>query len=128
MARTSRVQNHHKLDVYHAALELASQVYNVVDQLPPAERFVLAHQLRRAAISVGSNIVEGCGRSTHRDLLTFLGFSLGSANEVEFQLQVVKRQALAPAAEVDPALDTATRVQQMLTRLMMQIRKRNPGR
>src|SRR6476619_3749737 len=89
------VQNHRSLEVYQLAKRLALQVYRVAAQLPPTERYELARQLRRAAVSVGSNIAEGCGRSTRADLARFLDDALGSANEIEFQLELCTEADLA---------------------------------
>ena len=116
------MQNHRTLEVYQAAKQLALQVYGVAARLPASERYDLARQLRKAAVSVGSNIAEGCGRSTRADLARFLDDALGSANELEFQLDLCKEAGLAPADQSDGAAETARRVQQMLTRLVLKIR------
>jgi four helix bundle protein len=120
------MQNHRKLDVYLVAKQLALQVYGVAAQLPPTERFDLARQLRRAAVSVGSNVAEGCGRSTRADFARFLDDALGSANEIEFQLELCVEAGLAPSDESARAVETARRVQQMLTRLIIKIRRSGP--
>ena len=118
------MQDHRRLQVYQAAGDLALEVYAVAAALPASERFDLGRQLRRAAVSVGSNIAEGCGRATRKDLCGFLGIALGSARELEFQLDLCERAALAPVDRVARALETTRRVQQMLTRLIVQIRLR----
>jgi four helix bundle protein len=118
------MQDHRRLHVYQAARDLALEVYAVATALPASERFELARQLRRAAVSVGSNIAEGCGRGTRKDLCAFLAVALGSARELEFQLDLCNRAALAPSDRVDRAMKTTRRVQQMLTRLIVQIRLR----
>lgn len=119
------MQDHRRLRVYQAARELALQVYAVAKALPADERFDLARQIRRSGISVGSNIAEGCGRATQRDLCGFLDIALGSARELEFQLDLVLRANLASMELTGPALETTRRVQQMLTRLIVQIRVRS---
>ena len=119
---TRAVQNHRTLEVYQVAKQLALQVYRVAAELPASERYELARQLRKAAVSVGSNIAEGCGRSTRADLARFLDDALGSANELEFQLDLCTEAGLAPADQSNGAAETARRVQQMLTRLILKIR------
>jgi four helix bundle protein len=119
------MQDHRRLRVYQAARKLALEVYAVAKVLPAEERFELSRQLRRAAVSVGSNIAEGCGRATRRDLCGFPDVALGSSRELEFQLDFVETASLAPAAVVRPTLETTRRVQQMLTRLIVQIRIRS---
>jgi four helix bundle protein len=117
------MQDQRRLEVYQVAKELAIQVYGVAAKLPPSERFELACQLRKAAVSVGSNVAEGCGRWTNRDFARFLDDALGSANELEFQLELSVDAGLAPPAEGAQAAETARRVQQMLTRLIMKVRR-----
>jgi four helix bundle protein len=119
------MQDHRRLHVYQTACELALQVYLVAAALPGFERYDLARQLRRAGISVGSNIAEGSGRGTARDFCAYLSGSLGSARELEFQLDHCIRAKLAPESLVQPALETAKRVQPMLTRLILRIRSRD---
>jgi four helix bundle protein len=123
---SSFMQDHRRLQVYQVAKQLALQVYAVAAQLPVTERYDLARQLRRAAVSVGSNIAEGCGRSTRPDLARFLDDALGSANEIEFQLEGCVDAGLAPRAEGTEAAETTRRVQQMLTRLILKIRRSEP--
>jgi four helix bundle protein len=118
------MQDHRRLRVYQEACELALQVYAVAATLPATERYDLARQLRRAAVSVGSNIAEGSGRTTGRDFCSYFSASLGSARELEFQLGHCERAVLAPEPLVRPALETARRVQSMLTRLILRIRIR----
>jgi len=117
----SGMQNHRKLRVYQEAKVLALQAYAVAAALPPSERYGLAAQLRRAAVSVGSNIAEGRGRTTARDLRGFLSVALGSAAELEFQLELCQGTGLAADTLVTPALQTTRRVQQMLTRLAFRV-------
>ena len=119
------MQDHRRLRVYHVAKELAQEVYAVAAALPPSERFELGRQLRRAAVSVGSDNAEGCGRSTARDVCAFLAMALGSAAELEFQLGHCSRVALAPDADIMKALETSKRVQRMLTSLILRIRTKD---
>jgi four helix bundle protein len=121
------MQDHRKLEVYQLAKRLAIQVYAVAAQLPSTERFELACQLRKAAVSVGSNVAEGCGRSTNLDFARFLDDALGSANELEFQLELSVEAELAPPTDGAQAAETARRVQRMLTRLIMKVRRSAPG-
>jgi four helix bundle protein len=115
------VQDHRRLEVYQLARELALDVYAVASALPATERFELARQLRRAAVSIGSNIAEGCARSTRPDLRNFLGIALGSATELEFQLDLCLGARLADPEIVNRPLEKTKRVQQMLTRLIIRV-------
>src|SRR5690349_1369217 len=100
-AATHRVcmQSIRKLRVHHAAEDLAVLVYRASRFLPVEERFGLAQQLRRAAVSVGSNIAEGAARGSNAELSRFLYIALGSATEIEFQLGLaVKLEILSAEA------------------------------
>ena len=97
------MQSANNLHVMEHARELALQVYRATSQFPSAERFGLTAQMRRSAISIGSNIAEGCGRQGDRELVRFLQMALGSASELEFQAKIAEDlgflSARAPAAE-----------------------------
>ncbi len=88
-----------KLHAFRLADELAIQVHRVTRLFPGSERFAFTLQLRTAALSVPSNIVEGCSRHTERDFLRFLDIAYGSSREVQYQLSLARRLELA-----DPAL------------------------
>ena len=80
------MRDHNKLRAFQLADDLAVAVYKYTATFPDAERFGLTSQLRRAAVSVPSNIVEGCARSTQSDYLRFLDIAYGSSSEVGFRL------------------------------------------
>jgi four helix bundle protein len=118
------MQDHHALRVYEAAQKLAREVYALTPSLPPAERFSLADQLQRAAVSVPSDIAEGSGRATPRDFCNCLDRALGSAREVECQLVHARDTGLVPGHATRGPLATCTVVQRMLTRLIISVRRR----
>ena len=116
------MQSAKSLRVYHAAEDLAVRVYEVAHLLPMEERFALSQQLRRSAVSIGSNIAEGCGRDSDAELTRFLRIALGSATELEFQLRIAVRLGLLDAAITDGAMSSCVSVQRMLTSLIVAIR------
>ena len=79
------------LEVCDLAADLAELTYQVTKGFPPDERFGLVAQMRRAAVSVGSNIAEGCGRTTDRAFVSFVQIALGSVLELEYQAQIALR-------------------------------------
>jgi len=80
------MRNFHELKVWEKAHRLVLAIYQLTLRFPADERFGLTLQIRRAAVSVPSNIAEGCGRSGERELARFLSIAAGSMSEVEYQL------------------------------------------
>ena len=76
------------LIIWQKGIELAKLIYQISQELPPDEKFSLGDQLRRAAISVPSNIAEGYGRRTSNDYRKYLPISLGSLYEIQTQLKI----------------------------------------
>ena len=85
------VKSYRDLIVWQKAMDFAEHVYAVQKTFPPEERFGLCDQLRRAVVSVPSNIAEGRGRDTGRDFSHFLTLARGSLNEVTTQLELAVR-------------------------------------
>jgi four helix bundle protein len=85
------VRDHKKLRAFELADEVAMLVYRVTAGFPKEELFGLTSQLRRAAVSVPSNIVEGRARDSEADYLRFLNIAFGSLRELHYQLNLSKR-------------------------------------
>jgi four helix bundle protein len=99
-------RRHHDLEVWRDALDLVEAVYRVTASFPADERFGLTSQLRRAAVSVPSNIAEGSARRTRAELLQFLYIARGSLAEIETQLQIARRLSYLTSDEtLDELLD-----------------------
>jgi four helix bundle protein len=79
------------LDVWHLGVELAETVYRVTARFPKSELFALSSQMRRAAVSIPSNIAEGRARDSTREFLHFLAISRGSLAELDTQLELAIR-------------------------------------
>ena len=84
-------RSHHDLVAWQVALDLVEAVYRLTDRFPSNEQFGLTAQIRRAAVSVPSNVAEGAGRIGEREFLRFLGIARGSLSEVETQLHIAHR-------------------------------------
>ncbi len=85
------VKTFRELDVWRESMDLVAFVYVMLDGLPNHERFALCDQLRRAVISIPSNIAEGFGRDSHKDFAHFLSIARGSLYEVDTQLEIAER-------------------------------------
>jgi four helix bundle protein len=85
------MRDHTKLRAFELADEVTVLVYRVTARFPKEEMFGLTSQLRRAAVSVPSNIVEGCARDSEADYLRFLNIAFGSLRELRYQLNLAKR-------------------------------------
>lgn len=85
--------NFEKLDVRHKAIDFADFIYSVTGTFPETERFGLTSQMRRAAVSIASNLAEGSSRSSRTDFARFIELASGSVYEVVSQAMIGRRQA-----------------------------------
>jgi four helix bundle protein len=120
------------LRVAQHARTLAISVYRLTAAFPQEERYGLTAQIRRAVVSVGSNIAEGCARRGNRELLNFLYIAAGSANELAFQLDLSQAFGYCDASEIEPTIRELEQLQRMLNRLTKHLRtqpawRRNEG-
>lgn len=113
---------HKELRVWQKAMDLVDGVYRVTRLFPKEEQFGLTTQLRRSAVSVASNIAEGCGRNSKKEFLQFIGIANGSLAEAETQLLIAKRQSLAPFETIDEIIPMVEDVGKLLTRLAQSLR------
>ena len=84
------MHNYKKLNVWVSSISLVKNIYKLTRKFPKDDMFVLTQQLRRAAISIPSNIAEGAGRNSNAQFKNFLQISIGSCFEVETQLIISK--------------------------------------
>lgn len=87
------MQNFRNYEIWKNGMDIADSVYSLTDSLPKYETYGLADQLRRAAVSIPSNIAEGCSRTSELEFAHYLEYSIGSCFEVETQLEIAKRRA-----------------------------------
>ncbi len=78
------MKNFRNLNVWKNSHELALRLYHITSSYPKNERYGLISQIRRASVSIPTNIAEGCGRGSDADLARFLQIALGSASEIEY--------------------------------------------
>jgi four helix bundle protein len=116
------LKSYRELDAWNRAMELAEAVYLFSESFPTAERFGLAAQIRRAAVSVPSNIAEGYGRQHRAEYIHHLLIARGSLMEVETQLALAVRLKLAAKRNAIPSWKLAQDVGKMLGKLIASLR------
>ena len=117
-------QNYKQLHVWNKAMILTDAVYNLIDKLPKSELFALSSQLRRAVVSIPSNIAEGSGRASDREFKQFLSIAKGSVYEVETQLLICMRRNYLSPTDTKTALKLCDEVSRMITALILHIDKK----
>ena len=117
-----------RLRVTEAAMQVAELTYRVTGELPRSERAGLYSQMRRASVSIGANISEGCGRSSDAQFCSFLQIAMGSACELEFQARLSRRLNLAEPSDLQSLEAAITTTKRMLATLITSVRARSkPG-
>ena len=107
--------NYKDLDLYKAAKELVLSVYALLRKFPKEEQYALCDQLRRAVISVPSNLAEGSGRTSAKDQAHFLEMAFGSLMEVECQLDISCDLGYVSHDELESINEQIARVAAMLS-------------
>jgi len=91
------------LTVWQRAIQLTVAVYKLTSEFPDAEKFGLTNQMRRASVSIASNIAEGYGKSSKGEYLLFLGHARGSCAEIETQIVIARELGLGSQVRIDSA-------------------------
>ena len=110
----STLKSYRDLEVWKKSIALVEQIYRASKNFPPDERFGLTSQLRRAAVSVPSNIAEGAARSGTGEYLQGLSVASGSLAEVETQVIIANRLEMLPTVEMETLLGQADEISKML--------------
>jgi four helix bundle protein len=112
------IRNHRKLRTFQEADALVLEVYRVTNDMPLSERFGLQAQVRRAAVSVATNIVEGSARPSTAEYVRFLQIASASARETAYLLDLAGRLKVLAARHAAPLVDRFDRLQAMLFRMV----------
>ena len=115
------------LDAYKKSYQLALQIYRMTRQFPVDEKFGLTSQLRRAAVSIPSNIAEGYRRCSRIDYIRFLKIAFGSCGELETQLDLCRDMDLIASSHHARLSALSSDVSKMLYRLMRSLRQSGEG-
>ena len=115
--RSNSYLSYRKLEVWHEGIELVAAVYRLTEAFPSRERYGLTSQLRRASVSVPSNIAEGYGRATRGEYLNHLSVAKGSLNEVETLCVVCLKLGIGDTNALNELNARVNVLQKRLTRL-----------
>jgi four helix bundle protein len=117
------MRDHTKLKAFELADALALEVYRATTTFPKDEHYGLRAQIRKAAVSTPSNIVEGCARHSEADYLRFLDMAYGSARELEYQLSLAARLGYLSADTYRVLAGKAAEVAKVLNGLIRALRR-----
>lgn len=117
------VKSYRDLIVWKKSVTLVCDIYRMTSQFPRDERFGLTAQLRRAAVSIPSNIAEGHGRATRGEYLNALSVARGSANEVETLILISQRLDFGQQASAEQLIAEIDEIIRMLSRLHSRLRE-----
>ena len=118
-------QGYRDLVVWQQAMNVAVETYRLTSAFPKDEMFGLTSQMRRAAVSIASNIAEGKGRKSRNEFSHFLGIALGSKSELETQIVLSERVNLLKTSETESIKKSLDDIGKMLTALRRKLGTRD---
>ena len=119
------VSSHKDLIVWQKGIQLCKVVYGATEKFPKEEIYGITSQMRRAAVSIPSNIAEGRSRNTTKDFLHFLSIALGSASELETQIEIAKELSFLSERKYIEISGLLTEVSKMTMGLMKKLDSKN---
>jgi four helix bundle protein len=114
-------KSYKELIVWQKAVDMAVEVYALTKLLPREELYGLTSQLRRAAVSVPSNIAEGNSRNTTKEYVQFLNIALGSKAEIETQIEICKRLNYLTEEQIGKAIGLCSEVGKMINAIISRL-------
>ncbi len=115
------VHSYRELIVWQKAVELVTEVYRLTEKFPKEEVYGISAQMRRAALSIPSNIAEGRRRGTRKDFKNFLNIAFGSGAELETQVEIAKRLSLANPSDFRKTEGLLDEIMRMLNRMTVKL-------
>ncbi len=112
------MHNYKKLTVWNKAIDFATKIYVVTKDFPEDELYGLTSQLRRAAVSISSNIAEGAGRNSDKEFRHFLNITFGSCSEIETQLIISNKLGYISKDEFSFLCKEVTDIQKIIYKLI----------
>ena len=118
----TQIKSFRDLLIWQKSMNLVTDIYQVTRNFPQAEMFGLTSQLRRASISIPSNIAEGYGRNTSKDYLRYLQIALGSLYEIQTQLEIAFNLHFLEIFDFNKMISLCLEIERMLTSLIAKIK------
>ena len=116
------MRDHKKLRAFELANEIAVSIYTITKKYPKDELYGLVSQMRRSAVSVPSNIVEGCARQSQAEYLRFLDIAFGSLRELHYQLNLSEQLGFINIKEMQSLETTIEETEKVLGALMRSLK------
>ena len=116
------MKTHKDLDVWKQSIALSKDIYELTRGYPKEEMFGLVSQMRRAAVSIASNIAEGAARRGNKEFSHFLYIAVGSVTELETQLEISKEVGLGEKHKIEGAMQAVDRLQKMIHGLIRSVK------
>ncbi len=114
----NKVSTHRDLDVWKKSIDFTTSIYKISKKFPDDEKYGLANQIRRAAVSIPSNIAEGAARQSNKEFIQFLYVALGSSTELETQLIISKKLDYLNDGEFEDLNEKLNNISKMLLGLI----------
>ncbi|MFV0176253.1 four helix bundle protein [Empedobacter falsenii] len=118
------MKTHKDLDVWKLSIEFVTDIYNLTKDFPKEEQFGLTNQIRRASVSIPSNIAEGAGRRSDKEFLQFLYISMGSIQEIDTQLLISLNLNYLTKSEYEILLTKLDQISKMISGLIKFVKER----
>ncbi len=119
------MKDYRNIQAWQRSHKLALLLYKITDKFPAKENYGLTSQIRRAAVSVPTNIAEGCGRTTETELTRFMDISLGSLNEIEYLLLLSMELGYIEKEVYQNLSKEVIEIRKMLTAFVKTVHKSN---
>ena len=116
------MRNFRELNIWKEGINLVKEIYNLSKQLPDEEKFGLKSQICRAAVSIPSNIAEGCSRNSEIEFKRFLEIAIGSSFELETQLIIIQELEFITKKDLESLFEQLSKEQKMINNLINKLK------
>ena len=121
MQEPRKSRSYKDLEVWKLSISLVEDIYQATTKFPASEKYGLSQQIRRAAVSIPSNIAEGCGREGDPEFARFCIIARGSATELEYQLLLARDLKLIQSEDYESLSEQTVEIKRMLTVLVQKL-------